>query len=266
VSPTADLYDSHYDRVDDEVYRSIRRATYGDDLGQASWITAEECKELCERLEIRAGHRVLEVACGSGGVATRIAQTTGAEVVGVDINAFAVRAARRRAAPPGIRVAPEFLLADADRPLPFADRSFDFVFCNDSINHFGDRLRVLREWRRLLREGGRCLYTDPVVVTGLVSHTELAARSTIGFFVFSARGVNEALLPQAGLRLVHTTDLTENLVQTSGRWRDARQARRAELVALEGESRFEELQKFLEAVHALGRDRRLSRIAFLGQR
>jgi ubiquinone/menaquinone biosynthesis C-methylase UbiE len=266
VNEPVDLYDSHYGRVNDEVYRSIRAETYGEDLGQASWITAEECGRFCSWLGVRREQRLLEVACGSGGVAHRIAESTGAEVVGVDVNAFAIRAAQRRNPSPGARVRLEFLQADADRELPFPDQSFDFVFCNDSINHFRDRRKTLRDWTRLLRDGGRCLFTDPVVVTGLVSNEELAARSSIGFFQFSARGVNESLLPQAGLRVLESADVTDNLVQTSGRWRDARQQRRPGLVELEGETKFEELQRFLAAVHTLGRDRRLSRIAFLGQR
>jgi SAM-dependent methyltransferase len=266
VKDSVDFYDSHYDRVNDAVYRSIRLATYGDDLGQASWITAEECQRFCRALGIRPEHRVLEVACGSGGVAVHIAETTGAEVVGVDINAFAVRAAQRREPPPQVRVPPEFLLADADSALPFPDQSFDFVFCNDSSNHFHDRLQVLRDWRRLLRAGGRCLYTDPVVVTGLVSNADLAARSALGFFLFSGPGANEALLVRAGMRVIQVVDVTDGLVQTSSRWRIARQTQRAALIDLEGESTFEGLQRFLDVVHALGQDRRLSRIACLAER
>jgi SAM-dependent methyltransferase len=266
VTTPVNLYDSHYDQVDTDVYRAIRRATYREDLGQASWITADECRQFCDWLGIRAVHRLLEVACGSGGVSTRIAEITGAEIVGVDINSFAIDAAQRRAAPQRARVRPKFMLADADQPLPFPDQSFDFVFCNDSINHFRDRLSVLREWQRLLRPGGRCLYTDPVVVTGLVSNAELASRSSIGFFLFSAPGVNEGLLGQAGMRVLQSVDVTEGLVLTSTRWREARQARRDALVDLEGESTFEELQHFLDAVRVLGNDRRLSRMAFVGER
>ena len=262
----AGLYDSHYDRVDHAVYRSVREATYGDDLGQASWITADECRRFCGWLEIKPEHRLLEVACGSGGVAVRIAETTGAEVVGIDVNPFAVRAAERRNPPPNARTPPRFHLADADQPLPFPDRSFDFVFCNDSINHFRDRRSVLRDWRRILRPGGRCLFTDPVVVTGLVTHAELQARSSIGFFLFSARGANEELMGRAGFRVVKSADVTQGLVETSSRWRDARLAKRDALLDLEGEPEFEGLQRFLEAVHALGRERRLSRIAFVGER
>jgi hypothetical protein len=101
-------------------------------------------------------------------------------------------------------------------------------------------------------------------VTGTVSNAELAARSSIGFFLFSAQGTNEALLARAGMSVVKSVDVTMGLVQTSGRWRDARQARRAELIGLEGESKFEELQRFLDTVHVLGKERRLSRIAFVG--
>lgn len=266
MNAPVNLYDNHYDRFDEEVYRAIRRETYGEDLGQSSWITAEECRRFCERLGIRAEHRVLEVACGSGGVATRIAETTGAEVVGIDVNAFAIGAAQSKVTAPNAGTRLEFLVVDANGASPFPDASFDIVFCNDSINHFRNRLEVLRDWKRILRAGGRCLFTDPVVVTGLLSNAEMAARSSIGFFLFSAPGVNEVLLPQAGFRVLDTVDVTEGVVQTSSRWRDARESRRSALIELEGESKFGDLQKFLDSVHTLAKERRLSRIAFVGQR
>ena len=59
-----------------------------------------------------------------------------------------------------------FLVADANAALPFADGSFDGVVCVDAVNHLRDRAAVLREWRRVLRPGGRAVFTDPVVVTG----------------------------------------------------------------------------------------------------
>ncbi|HEX6812680.1 MAG TPA: methyltransferase domain-containing protein [Planctomycetota bacterium] len=261
-----DLYDSHYGRLDDDVYRSIRAETFGVDLGQESWITAEEADRFADWLGIRTGQRVLEVACGSGGVAARIATRTGASVVGIDINALAVRAAQERAKAMAIAGGVEFRTADAEQSLPFPDGSFDVVICNDAINHLRDRLGVLREWRRVLRAGGQCLYTDPVVVTGLVSNAELEARSSIGFFLFSSPGVNEARLQETGFRVERTTDLTESVVATSSRWCEARAKRRAPLVALETEARFEGVQRFLGAVHALAAARKLSRFAFIGRR
>jgi ubiquinone/menaquinone biosynthesis C-methylase UbiE len=266
VKPPVDLYDSHYDRIDDGVYQSIRAETFGVDLGQESWITAEECDRFCDWLGIQSGHHVLEVACGSGGVAARVAEKRSAAVVGTDINALAIRAASSRTAAKAIGGRLKFLTSDADAPLPFPDESFDFVLCNDAINHFKDRLGTLREWRRVLRVGGQCLFSDPVVVTGLVSNAELAARSSIGFFLFSIPGANDSLLQQAGFRVERVSDMTESVVQVSHRWRQARERRRAALVPLETEAKYEAIQRFLAAVHVLALERRLSRFVCIGRR
>jgi ubiquinone/menaquinone biosynthesis C-methylase UbiE len=209
---------------------------------------------------------VLEVACGSGGVAARLAERFGATLVGVDVNEAAVAAARSRAERSGRSDRLLFEVADADAELPFPDGSFDAVFCNDSINHFRDRQNVLTDWHRLLRPGGRCLYTDPIVVTGQLSNAEIALRSSIGFFLFTPLGTNEQLLRAAGFRVRFTADATEAVADTSRRWHEARAERRAPLTELEGEAKFEELQAFLAMVHTLAQERRLSRFVFLGEK
>jgi cyclopropane fatty-acyl-phospholipid synthase-like methyltransferase len=96
MKENVDLYDSHYTQVEADVYRTVRAETFGEDLGQTSWITAEECDEFCRWLGLEAGQKVLEIACGSGGVSLRMARMLGASVVGVDINAAAVSAATDR--------------------------------------------------------------------------------------------------------------------------------------------------------------------------
>jgi len=156
-----------------------------------------------------------------------------------------------------------FLAADATTTLPFAADTFDAVMCIDSMNHFPDRLDSLREWRRVLVPGGRALFTDPVVITGAVTNEELAQRSSIGTFVFLPRGLNEELIVKAGYQIVSQTDVTENAAIVSRRWREARQRFRDELVRIEGDERFDGVQRFLGAVHRLTAERRLSRIAWL---
>ncbi len=262
---SVDLYDSHYGHAEADVYREIRRETFGEDLGQTSWITARECDAFRDRLGLPPGGRLLDVACGTGGVALRMASRGGASAVGVDISGPAIVAAARAAAvAPGKHA--EFRVVNADEPLPFDDSSFDAVFCNDAINHFEDRERVLADWYRVLKPGGRCLFTDPIVVTGCLSNTEIAARSSIGFFLFTPLGENEAFLENAGFELERTDDLTEAVATVSRRWLDARSARREALVEREGAAGYDELQRFLRVVHVLAAERRLSRFAYLSRK
>ena len=63
--------------------------------------------------------------------------------------------------------------------------------------------------------------------------------------------------------LVMTEDVTDNEVEVSRRWHDARERRAAELIRLEGEETFAALQRFLATVHRLTRERRMYRLLYL---
>jgi SAM-dependent methyltransferase len=132
--------------------------------------------------------------------------------------------------------------------------------------HLPHRLLTLREWHRVTAPGGLIVYTDPTVVTGLVTVAEIAARSSVGVYVFSAESVNEQVLAQAGFELVRRDDLTQNMAAMAGRWHDARERFRDDLLADEGDATFQDIQRFLSACHVLARERRLSRYAFLARR
>ena len=261
-----DLYDGHYGRLGADPQVAVRRETYDEDLGQSSWITLAEARQFFRALELKRGDTTLEVACGAGGVTCRMALETGATCVGVDIHAQAIEAAIRRGRELDLLSRVSFQVADASQPLPFPDASFDALFCNDAINHLPRRVDLLRDWHRVLRPGGRLLFTDPIVVTGPVTHEEIRARSSIGFYLFTPAGCNEDLLVQSGFIVREVRDLTLAVSTVSRKWYDARARRRVELVKLEGEEGFEGLQGFLEMVHALAKDRRLSRYAYLASK
>lgn len=257
-----DLY-SAYSQFTDPVMAAVRNETFGDDIGQNSWMTVDEYDRLCSSLNLTANHHVLEVASGSGGPALYLAGTTGCRVTGIDSEASGVATASEMAAKHGVSEQVRFIVADANARLPFDDESFDAIVCIDAMNHLPDRLGVLREWHRVLRPGGRALFTDPVVITGPVTNEELSLRSSIGVFVFVPPGVNERLIEEAGLQLIRQEDVTANAALVSARWRDARHAHKKELIAIEGAVRFEGLQRFFETVHTLTSQRRLSRIVYL---
>jgi SAM-dependent methyltransferase len=260
------LYDNVYADFASRAEAAVRQETYEEDLGQSSWLTAREWLEFADQLSVGAGSEVLEVGSGSGGPAVYLALARGCQVTGVDINEHGVRNARALAEARGVADRVHFQAADASQPLPFPEGSFDVVVSNDAICHMRERSAVLHDWHRVLRPGGRALFTDAMVLTGIVSHEELATRSSIGFYLFVPPGENERLLQAAGFALLGVQDVTDNAIEVARRWHDARERQREALVAREGPANFDGLQRFLRCVHTLSVERRLSRCAYLAEK
>ena len=266
MSQPVDLYGTAYGNFATQVLEQVRRDTYGTDFGQSSWVTGEEYRRFFQLLGLTSTDHVLDVGCGSGGPALFLAREVGCPVTGVDINEAGICAGLALAREAAMQDRVHFQRADVCERLPFSDGSFDAIVCMDVMCHLPDRRRLFDEWHRVLRPGGRVLYTDPVVVTGLVSKEEFSTRSSTGYFEFCPPGVNERLLAEAGFELVMTEDVTDNEVEVSRRWHDARQRREAELIGLEGAETFTGLQHFLATFHCLTRERRLSRFLYLSRK
>jgi SAM-dependent methyltransferase len=266
MSQSVDLYGTAYGNFAKQTVEEVRRETYGEDFGQSSWVTGDEYRRFFRLLELQATDHVLDVGCGSGGPALFLTRAIGCRVTGVDLNEAGIRAGLALARAAGMQEQVHFQQADVRAPLPFPDEAFTAILCMDAMCHLPARRRVFDEWRRVLRPGGRMLYTDPIVVTGLVSNEEFAIRSSTGYFEFCPAGTNERLLREAGFELVLTEDVTSNEIAVSHRWHAARQQHAAELIRLEGEDTFAGLQRFLATVHRLTDERRLSRFVYLGRK
>jgi len=85
------------------------------------------------------------VGSGSGGPALYVARKVGCRVTGIDANESGIAAATRSAVESNLNDRLSFRLADADAPLPFTENAFDALICVDAMNHFLNRLNVLRE-------------------------------------------------------------------------------------------------------------------------
>ena len=266
MSEKVDLYDSAYSHYEADVYRHVRTATYGEDLGQTSWVTGEESAEIPRLLQLTAASRVLEMGCGSGRYALQIAESVGCSVLGLDINASGIRNGNALAAARSVSGRVIFQQCDVSQKLPFPDASFDAAFANDVLCHIPGRLAVFQEIFRVLKPDGRFLFSDALVIGGIVSHQEIAARSSIGYYLFSPPSHNEELLQRAGFRLIEVRDTTDNAATIADKWREAREKHRQALVAAEGEANFSGVQEFLSCVHALTSERRLLRFLYVAEK
>jgi SAM-dependent methyltransferase len=261
-----DHYGAHYREFGAEVYADVRRAAFGEDVGQNSWLTVDELERFVARLQLQSTARLLDVGCGSGGPSLRVARLSDCCVVGIEFSDEAVAEGTRLAHQSGLEGRATFVQADASDTLPFEDSSFDAILCIDAINHLRERSRVARDWTRLLRPAGRLLFTDPVVITGILDSEEIALRTSIGYFLFVPAGENERLLANAGLTVVDVEDTTDDLAEIAGRRRDARAERARALRQIEGDAAFEGRQRFFGIVATLARERRLSRFAYTAEK
>jgi hypothetical protein len=71
------FYDAWYHTVSDNVRTAVRREVFGEDIGQASWLTVDEYRAFFAWLDLHADQHVLDVACGSGGPALFLARMVG---------------------------------------------------------------------------------------------------------------------------------------------------------------------------------------------
>jgi ubiquinone/menaquinone biosynthesis C-methylase UbiE len=114
-----------------------------------------------ELAAVRAGERVLDVACGTGSLALALKASAGptGSVHGIDASQEMIEVARRNVAKAGVDVNVQEGLAEA---LPFPDGTFDLVVSQLAVHHWPDDLKptAFGEMRRVLKPGGRCLIID----------------------------------------------------------------------------------------------------------
>src|SRR5258706_5056572 len=118
--PPAGHYNTNYGNFETELYAQIRQEAFGEDIGQNSWLTSDEQDRFLEWLDLFPGKTLLDVACGAGGPALRIAAATGCSVVGIDIHEQAGTAARSLAAQRGLAEQGKVSGPDGSRPLPLS--------------------------------------------------------------------------------------------------------------------------------------------------
>lgn len=113
-----------------------------------------------EQFTLAQDARVLDAGCGSGTMTRLLAQRTHGHVTGIDTNPRYLAIAEQQAATQGIRNI-DFREGDMFA-LPFADQTFDLVWCKYALQWVNLPFEAIREFRRVTRPGGQivCCHFD----------------------------------------------------------------------------------------------------------
>jgi SAM-dependent methyltransferase len=263
---SVDHYGAQYGSFDSDLLAEVRREAFGEDIGQTGWLTASEQDLFIDWLRLSKKDHLLDIACGSGRPTIRIAELTGCKATGIDLHDDAVANATVYAKRRGLESRTNFQVGNAAEMLDFVDSQFDALVCIDAINHLPERMEVLREWHRVLKPGGRILFTDPIIVTGPLTNDEIAIRASIGMFLFVPDGTDEQMLEDSGFAIERIEDRTENMARNARGWLDARAKWESALRKIEGDDSFEGQQIFLDTAACLAEERRLSRKVFVASK
>jgi 27-O-demethylrifamycin SV methyltransferase len=220
---------AHYDRVTD-----AWRLLLGDELHYGVFERGDEAlpaataaltARMIAAAQLRPGLDVLDVGCGSGAPACRLADEYGVQVVGITTSGAGVAAARSRASAAGLSSAASFEQRDGtDNGFP--DASFDRVWVLESSHLMRERDRLVAECARVLRPGGRLVLCD------LVRHREIpfqevrdrradfvTLREAFGDAHFEPLEFYTAAAQRHGLVVDLVSDLTAVTLPTFARWR-----------------------------------------------
>ena len=222
---------AHYDRVTDAWQLLLgHELHYGVfDRGDETLpdATAALTTRMIRAARLSPGQDVLDVGCGSGAPACRLAEVYGVRVVGITTSGAGVAAARTRAAAAGLTgpSAASFEQRDGtDNRFP--DNSFDRVWVLESSHLMRERERLVAECARVLRPGGRLVLCD------LVRHREIpfqevrdrradfvTLRAAFGDAHFEPLTFYTAAAERHGLIVDEVEDLSSATLPTFDRWR-----------------------------------------------
>jgi len=173
ANTTADVVretQAYYDGAANEIYKDI----WGENIHIGLFANSEESlrdamkrsnERMAEGVGLGPQHYVLDVGCGYGALARFLAQTHGCTVLATNISDKELDWGRELTAEAGLQDKVQFEWADFHE-LPYKDGTFDFYWSQEAFLHAADKNKVLSEAYRVLKPGGKLVFTDLLVRHG----------------------------------------------------------------------------------------------------
>ncbi|GJM93469.1 hypothetical protein PR202_ga10027 [Eleusine coracana subsp. coracana] len=176
--------------------------------GYVSTGGVETTKEFVDKLDLKPGHKVLDVGCGIGGGDFYMAENYDAHVVGIDLSINMISFALERAI--GRKCSVEFEVADCTTKI-YPDNTFDVIYSRDTILHIQDKPSLFKSFFKWLKPGGKVLISDYCRCPGKPSEEFAAYIKQRGYDLHDVEAYGQ-MLKNAGFRDVIAEDRTDQFL------------------------------------------------------
>ena len=167
---------------------------------------------LARHAKINESTHVLDLCCGLGGPARYLAYHHGCRVTGVDMNTDRLAGAVRLTERTKLQDRVLFHHANALQT-GLADETFDVIVSQEAFCHIPDKKTLITECARLLKPGGRIVYTDILARNSMTNEIRSRLENEMAFSELSTLEQYCHLLEEKGCQVVKVEDLSDDWAQ-----------------------------------------------------
>jgi 27-O-demethylrifamycin SV methyltransferase len=254
---------AHYDRITEAwgllLGEELHYGLFVSGDEELATATGELTTRMIDAARFSPGQQVLDVGCGTGAQACRLASEHSVEVLGITTSEVGVAAATERARAAGLSGARFEVRDGTDNLLPAG--SFDRVWVLESSHLMPDRPGLLSDCARVLRPGGRLVLCD-IIRRREIPFRELrdrrrefaVLRAAFGAARMDQLSDYETHAQAAGLTDIECVDITTATLPTFDRWQDNLDRHRDQVLGILGAQSVTEFEESLQILRRFWQD------------
>jgi ubiquinone/menaquinone biosynthesis C-methylase UbiE len=207
---------------------------------------------LAERGRITEGTRVVDFCAGLGGPSRYLAHRYGADVTGIELTPARVKGAEELTRRVGLQDRVRVIEGDVMQ-VPLTDGNVDVVISQEALLHVPDKPRALAEAYRILKPGGRIVFTDWVAHCPLDEADKALMWQGMAVRDLYSLPIYADLVGKAGFTVTSAEDLTQEwgalLTQRLAMYRKLREETEAAGTPAGHDAFYESYVRFVDLVN-----------------